>query len=102
MLSFYIQWLASPVLMLICTLSLETGIAQIPLYSAPDMAQVSQAPALSSFAPRPPLHDSSSTAPTKTVAHAAATVTGDGRVVVIKRQKGFERGKARYSTWLKL
>lgn len=76
----------------------ETGIAQIPLYSAPDLAQVSQAPALSSFAPIAPIDAGQTRA--KAVAHAAATVTADGRVLELKKEKAFIKGNARYSKWL--
>ncbi|KAK9900119.1 hypothetical protein P389DRAFT_192409 [Cystobasidium minutum MCA 4210] len=76
----------------------QRSIAQIPLYSAPGLPQVSRGPALSSFAPIAPL--GAKKTQSKPISNAVATLNADGRLLELKEQKSFEKGKARYSKWV--
>lgn len=61
------------------------------------------APALSSFAPRPPLGVSpgNSKSANTAIAKAAATITVDGSVLSISKQAAFVRDGNRYSAFVR-
>ncbi|CAD6585463.1 MAG: hypothetical protein CYPHOPRED_003085 [Cyphobasidiales sp. Tagirdzhanova-0007] len=86
-------------------LDIDTGIAQIPLYAAPDTALIAGAPALSSFAPRAPLeaaqHKLPLPASVPAVAKASATVDMDGRILEVNKSRNYVKENKRYSSFVR-